>query len=456
MKTYPGASKGITCGQNIFYNTSHPLLNLIIGHLESENESPYHSKPFYERISQIWVEGETGEVPTIAPKIMLDEDKIDKIMEGEGEGVILEDERIQFDLPNNTATFRAWYKEFRMDEPFKTTTLIENYVSSDRLPRHISEDAYLIHGAKLYDAYNSTAHGDITLLISEAPGTTADKTLSSVENNKDRPFARVLIMTGEERDAKDIREANEHAALPTKMQRRKRPAYDNMDLCEAKIDTKWFMMVDSRREVSEFVDLMFAVKKDETDARPVVPFVEAYTHGNCGRFPYCEKTATRARRIYSEMGWSRIVHTDDMLFHTDGVRNFCKFWTQKNGDSLLRKTTTSDAPVGPTASEYVAYLEKVEENSQEHKVKKRGGKDCKACCSYRVYSRKKGHENVPGSSLYMFSDRAWYRKPFAFFPFPNSLEELVGGSPSSMLTKSAAQKMKALKNVPTVLRVAEE
>lgn len=441
MKTYPGAITGNISNQNVFYNTSNPLLDLIVGHLESENESPYHSRPFCERISQIWAEGETGEVPMIAPKIMLD------------------DEGKQIKLPNNTAKFRAWYKEFSVGNPFKTTSIIENYASSNRLVRHVSEDTYLIHGANLYHAYNSTKHGDITLLISEAPSTTADKTLSSLKKNKDRPFSRVLVMTGDERDAKGIRKANELATLPTTMQRRKRQAHDNMDICEAKIDTKWFMMVDSGKEVSEFVDLMFAEKKDEADARPVVPFVEA-TYQNCIRYPYCEKTAERVLRNYFYPGteWIKIVHTDDMLFHTDGVRNFCKFWTRKYGDSLLKRTATSVGPVGPTASEYVAYLEQVEHDSQEYTVKKRGGKDCRDCCSHRVYSRKKGYENVPGSSLYKFSNRAGfysYRKPFAFSPHPNSVEDLVGGL-SSMVAKRATHtgKMKALKkHVPEDLVV---
>ena len=138
-------------------------------------------------------------------------------------------------------------------------------------------------------------------------------------------------------------------------------------------------------------------------------------------------------------------------------------WIQMNGDSLLKRTANSDGPVGPTASEYVAYLEKVEEDSQEYTVKKRGGKNCGDCCSCSVYSRKKGYENVPGSSLYKFSNRAefyWYRKPFAFSPHPNSIEDLVG-KPPSMLTKSATQNTKVLKkNMPEDfdlhVRVAEE
>ena len=135
--------------------------------------------------------------------------------------------------------------------------------------------------------------------MSEVPGTTADKTLSSLKNkNKDCPFARVLVMTGDKRDTKDIREANQLSALATTTQRRKRPAYANMDLCEAKIDAKWFMMVDSRREVSEFVDLMFA------DARPVVPFVES-TCRECGRF----QDRIRRRFVRSIAGMSIVGRT---------------------------------------------------------------------------------------------------------------------------------------------------
>ena len=59
---------------NAIYNTSHPLLERLVGQLEIEAPCPYNSIPYDYRMSQMWVEGTLGIVPTLATKIMLNEE----------------------------------------------------------------------------------------------------------------------------------------------------------------------------------------------------------------------------------------------------------------------------------------------------------------------------------------------------------------------------------------------
>ena len=59
---------------NAIYNTSHPLLERLVGQLEVEAPCPYNSIPYDYRMSQMWVEGTLGIVPELAPKIMLNEE----------------------------------------------------------------------------------------------------------------------------------------------------------------------------------------------------------------------------------------------------------------------------------------------------------------------------------------------------------------------------------------------
>jgi hypothetical protein len=42
---------------NAIYNTSHPLLERLVGQLEVEAPCPYNSIPYDYRMSQMWVEG---------------------------------------------------------------------------------------------------------------------------------------------------------------------------------------------------------------------------------------------------------------------------------------------------------------------------------------------------------------------------------------------------------------
>ena len=236
---------------NAIYNTSHPLLERLVGQLEVEAPCPYNSIPYDYRMSQMWVEGTLGIVPELAPKIMLNE---------EGENIT---------LSNNVGMFRKWADIWEKENPFKYTPVIHNYAATNLIPRHLGPE-YIIHGAKLYSPWNPTKT-DVTLVVSEW---FFDRSLHLIQNldAKDHPFSEVLVMVppvaGSHEDYDDLTD------VPVRTQHRSAP--DFMDLCEAEINTDWFMISNSYHSVAKHVDLMFT----PGTFKPVIPFTPA-TYAFC-------------------------------------------------------------------------------------------------------------------------------------------------------------------------------
>ena len=112
---------------NAIYNTSHPLLERLVGQLEVEAPCPYNSIPYDYRMSQMITEGALGIVPKLAPKIMLNED---------GENITLSD---------NTEMFKRWWDAYKDKSPIKETPIIHNYAATNLIPRHLGPE-YVIHG----------------------------------------------------------------------------------------------------------------------------------------------------------------------------------------------------------------------------------------------------------------------------------------------------------------------
>jgi hypothetical protein len=229
---------------NAIYNTSHPLLERLVGQLEVEAPCPYNSIPYDYRMSQMVVEGAMGIVPELAPKIMLNE---------EGENIT---------LSNNTEMFTKWWDMHQDEKPFKETPVIHNYAATNLIPRHLGPE-YIIHGAKLYAPWNPTKTS-ITLVIAEWYHDRSTYLLSHLDE-KDHPFSEVVIMLPANIEAHD--DYDNMTVVPSRSQHRAAPDY--MDLCEAEVHTEWFMMTNSYHKVASHVDLMFV----PGTFKPVVPFV---------------------------------------------------------------------------------------------------------------------------------------------------------------------------------------
>lgn len=319
---------------NAIYNTSHPLLERLVGQLEVEAPCPYNSIPYDYRMSQMWIEGTMGIVPTLAPAIMLNE---------EGENITLSD---------NREMFKKWGDEWKGEHPFKETQVIHNYAATNLIPRHLGPE-YIIHGAKLYAPWDPTKT-EITLVISEWFFDRSEHLLSHLDE-KDHPFSEAVVMLPPNVEARD--DYANLTIVPTRSQHRAAP--DWMDMCEAEVKTEWFMLTNSYHQVSNHVDLMFTPGKFQ----PVIPFTPA-TFPFCFKFPYCRETVTLAQRL--NPGHDKVVLDFDMLYHTETRNKFCDEWKRMNGDDgenlyayqtrrvLRRKKIVG--PSGPTGSSYTAYL----------------------------------------------------------------------------------------------------
>lgn len=318
---------------NGIYNTSHPLLERLVGQLEVEAACPYNSIPYDFRMSQMWIEGTMGIVPKLAPAIMLDD---------EGKNIT---------LSNNTAQFMKWADEWKHGHPFKETPVIHNYAATNLIPRHLGPE-YIIHGAKLYSPWDPKI--EITLVVSEWFFDRSAHLLSHLDE-KDHPFSEVVIMLPPNVEARD--DYHNMTIVPTHAQHRDAP--DFLDMCEADVKTEWFMLTNSYHHVANHVDLMFTPGKFQ----PVIPFTPA-TIPFCFKFPYCKESVQLAQRFQKDH--AKVVLDFDMLYHTETRNAFCKQWKQMNGEAgedlysyqknrLLRRKKII-GPSGPTGTSYTAYL----------------------------------------------------------------------------------------------------
>jgi len=134
-----------------------------------------------------------------------------------------------------------------------------------------------------------------------------------------------------------------------------------MDLCTANVETEWFMITNSYHLVSRHVDLMFTPGKFV----PVVPFTPA-TYPFCLKYPYCKEIIMLAQRW--NPSHNKVVLDMDMLYHTKERNDFCREWTERNGEDgsdlyaahqpmrWKLKEGKIIGPKGPTGTDYLAYL----------------------------------------------------------------------------------------------------
>ena len=127
---------------------------------------------------------------------------------------------------------------------------VHNYAATNLIPRHLGPE-YIIHGAKLYSPWDPT-RTSVTLVVSEWFFDRSHHLIEALDD-KDHPFSEVVVMVppaiGAHDDYADMTE------VPIRTQHRGAP--DFMDLCEAEVDTEWFMITNSYHQVSRHVDLMF-------------------------------------------------------------------------------------------------------------------------------------------------------------------------------------------------------
>jgi hypothetical protein len=317
---------------NGIYNTSHPLMERLVGQLEVEAPCPYNSIPYDFRMSQMVTEGHFGIVPDLAPKIMLNED---------GQNITLSD---------NTAMFAKWWSMWGDEVPMKESPIIHNYAATNLIPRHLGEE-YVIHGAKLYSPWDPT-ETKITLVISEWFADRSKHLLETLDH-KEHPFSQIVLMLPPDVMAKD-----EYTETVVPVRAHHRTVPDFMDLCEAPVDTEWFMITNSYHHVATHVDLMFT----PGTLKPVIPFTPA-NYDFCFKFPYCKENVNLAQRINPKH--DKVVLDFDMLYKTETRDAFCERWKEEYGeegedlyanDKRGLRVEKFHGPPGVSGTQYMAYV----------------------------------------------------------------------------------------------------
>uniref|UniRef100_A0A7S4RRC4 Uncharacterized protein n=1 Tax=Ditylum brightwellii TaxID=49249 RepID=A0A7S4RRC4_9STRA len=347
---------------NAIYNTTHPLLEKMVNELEKEKNTIFNAIPFDYRMSQMWTEGSKG-IPSDFPfKSMIDP--------ATGNPVVLDPKM---------NTFRQWYEEYGNEQPIKQAHVIENYGATNFLPQQV-EGVPLVHGKGLYIPNDPNLH-KITLVITDWQMDRANQLLEALDNN-DHPFTEVVVMRTWKGWAELIKQNSENTGymskiysilfgddnsgelhgLSTKVRIVDRVAPEYMDLCEAPVETEYFMITNSYHRVAPDISHLMFTSGDVSSgipSKPVIPYTPSEMD-LCQEHVGCLETVKLGREIYPNL--DKVVLDFEMVFETSTRNEFCKYWKGlygQNGAKLHKSygvVYSPEVPHGPSATSYTAYL----------------------------------------------------------------------------------------------------
>jgi len=317
---------------NAMYNLTHPLLLKILTQLREESVTPYNTVPYDYRISQMLVEGMLGVKPDLP-------------------GTLVQnwEQETGMKLKDNSKRFDRWWNEYGSGKPVRESTVIANYASTNLLPRHLEEEkASLIHGAKHYLPWDRNTH-EITLVVSDWHDELAFNLLYQIDSTS-HPFSKLIILVPDNLSKQSLSHlSSAETKIELSIQKRK---HDFFDVCNAHVDTDWFMITNSYHVVSEHVDLLFS-KND----KPVIPFTPA-DHQNCVAFPVCREAFEKSKQFDPN---NRMIVQDNMIiFNTKERNQFCNEWKNRFGENRMDIEALiledSIGTMGPSATTYISYL----------------------------------------------------------------------------------------------------
>lgn len=146
------------------------------------------------------------------------------------------------------------------------------------------------------------------------------------------PFSELVVM----QDGDGAIKMERDLIIPAWRMIRKSNA--TMDVCDAPVSNRWFMLTNTYHKLAPYTDIMVA-----PDYKPVIHYTSAY---HCSKNSDCKLILDDARRFYPSL--DKVVLDFDMIYHEETRNAFCQAWKTAN------MTTNS---IGmPTAASYVAYL----------------------------------------------------------------------------------------------------
>ena len=167
------------------------------------------------------------------------------------------------------------------------------------------------------------------------------------------PFSDIIVMLPPGVKTPDY--TMNDSSVNVQFYHRKETEKDYYDLCNAPVNSPWFVMTNSYHRVVRKVALM--ASRDGGKLRPVIPYVSA-NYENCYRFSSCARTMEASKSI-NKFFDKRYVVDFDMVFHTESRAEFCNFLADKksfgetSNEYGINKEDNIDRP---TASTYLAFL----------------------------------------------------------------------------------------------------
>ncbi len=178
---------------------------------------------------------------------------------------------------------------------------------------------------------------DLSVVISDWSPLQSEPMLSSIVTSR-HPFAKAIVIS-----PNDVSSTFSGSVASVEFQSRHGKP-DSADLCTAKVDTTWFVMVNSLFYLKADVEIF--VYSDVEGSRPLLSFEDA-NDDSCFSHSTCTRDIKLAQEIISD--FSTVYDDFDFVFHTESRNEYCQF---------LHDTANSTWFDSPSAISYVAYLQK--------------------------------------------------------------------------------------------------
>mmetsp|Transcript_27572 Transcript_27572/g.66274 ORF Transcript_27572/g.66274 Transcript_27572/m.66274 type:complete len:986 (-) Transcript_27572:1744-4701(-) len=315
---------------NAVYNLTHPYLRLMVKEMQDENDTPLKSVPYDVRMSQIVVEGSMGIPPDLPTNRSV----------GWG-SVNVDVDRVVVDT-EKSYKLRTWWDNYgAIENPMKETRAIRNMHLNDYLPRHV-RNGIIVHGTREYSSWNPEKN-KIGLVVSGWGDASLPNELTQSFSSSRHPFTEFVVM----QDYNGTIKIEQGLRIPTWRMVRTESSDISFDLCEAPVNSKWFMLTNLYHKLAPSVDLMLTRGSNK---KPLIHYTSAY---HCSQDPQCKLILEDARRFYPSL--DKVVLDFDMIYHEETRNLFCQAWKEA-AENITTASTDSRPLMGPTAASYVAFM----------------------------------------------------------------------------------------------------
>ena len=220
---------------NAVYNTSHVVLERLVTALELEAKTAGNTIPYDLRMAQILEEAKTGhrtasiQSPSALP------------------------------LPPSYSGLFADLN-LDLDQAVRETPRIGNFAATNMVPSYL-ESEIIVHGAKMYQPWDNTVMGEVSLVVSDWKPSSVHYLMESLKTSS-HPFKEVIVMVPD-----DTKISSTRVIGNTPIQYIPRgEATPWMDICTAPVKTPWMMKTTSFFQLRQKVPLM------THEGKPVVTF----------------------------------------------------------------------------------------------------------------------------------------------------------------------------------------